>query len=282
MNFVFNNKKDVINSIKANKIMTYSDVEKRHGIKIKGCPFGIRVVENSIILFSSVKKTNKLTFETKNGYMNKKFYYCGEKLKGTIDTFRNNNLKHEHIDYRPLYIYVRFGPDEYYYQGCFWVEEYFIDDENNIYFQLIEKEQLNMFEENGSSNLYLRKSRGPGVMYRCITKNVIEIMINNNLCTITYEEDTDKISHETKIINQKNYQDLVYFLNDNYSFLSTKYGEDNSFHGASIIYEYKFRGKELNKGILWKINGCMFVGDDNKVSKLTSDLNKILDNIVKQ
>lgn len=113
-------------------ILTYQEVEKQFGIKIAGFGRGINPTQTTIVLISSIKKSgNSFVYHdkwTKDG----EYIYSGEGKIGDQELNKGNlAIKNAELDNKKLHLFVKFSPQEYYYQGVFKVVEYTYEDDKD-------------------------------------------------------------------------------------------------------------------------------------------------------
>lgn len=111
--------------LKRTPVLTYKDVEEEHNIKISGYGRGINVKDNSVILISTVGgNSDHFTYHDRwnhDGY----YEYCGEGSIGDQTlTAGNKAIIDASESGTPIYLYVKFGPKEYYPQGIMKLVEY--------------------------------------------------------------------------------------------------------------------------------------------------------------
>ena len=113
-------------------ILTYQEVEKQFGIKIAGFGRGINPTQTTIVLISSIKKSgNSFVYHdkwTKDG----EYIYSGEGKIGDQKLNKGNlAIKNAELDNKKLHLFVKFSPQEYYYQGVFELVEYTYEDDKD-------------------------------------------------------------------------------------------------------------------------------------------------------
>lgn len=113
-------------------ILTYQQVEDQYGIRITGFGRGINPTDSAVILISSIgKSSGKFVYHdkwTKDG----DYLYSGEGRTGDQTMTKGNlaikNAKH---DGKQIHLFVKFSPQEYYYQGIFTLVDYTYEDEKD-------------------------------------------------------------------------------------------------------------------------------------------------------
>lgn len=114
-----------------NPILTYSEVEMQFGIKISGFGKGINITDSSIVLISSID-TKKTDFVYHDRWTEEGDYiYSGEGKNGDQSLTRGNKAIVSAADEnKVIHLFVKFSPQEYYYQGVFRLVDY--NYENDI------------------------------------------------------------------------------------------------------------------------------------------------------
>lgn len=113
-------------------ILTYQQVEEQFGIKIAGFGRGINRTTSTIVLISSVdKKKNGFVYHdhwTTDG----DYIYSGEGKTGDQQmTLGNKAIIDAGRDGKAIHLFVKFSPQEYYYQGEFILMDYTYEDEKD-------------------------------------------------------------------------------------------------------------------------------------------------------
>ena len=118
-------------------ILTYQQVEERFGIRISGFGRGINPTDSTVVLISSIgKSSGKFVYHdkwTKDG----DYLYSGEGKTGNQTMTKGNlAIKNAKQDGKAIHLFVKFSPQEYYYQGIFdllnYTYEYEKDENGNI------------------------------------------------------------------------------------------------------------------------------------------------------
>lgn len=113
-------------------ILTYQQVEEQFGIKITGFGRGINRTSSTVVLISSVdrKKTGFVYHDrwtTEGDYI-----YSGEGKTGDQTmTSGNKAIVDAERDGKLIHLFVKFSPQEYYYQGVFTLVGYTYEDDND-------------------------------------------------------------------------------------------------------------------------------------------------------
>ena len=113
-------------------ILTYNQVEERFGIKISGFGRGINRTSSALVLISSidVKKSGFVYHDhwTTDG----DYIYSGEGKTGDQKmTLGNKAIVDSEQDGKRIHLFVKFSPQEYYYQGIFCLVDYIYEDDKD-------------------------------------------------------------------------------------------------------------------------------------------------------
>ena len=113
-------------------ILTYQQVEDQFGIKIAGFGRGINRTQSTVALISSVdkKKTGFVYHDhwTPDG----DYMYSGEGKTGNQQmTLGNKVIVDAERDGKIIHLFVKFSPQEYYYQGIFSLKDYTYEDDKD-------------------------------------------------------------------------------------------------------------------------------------------------------
>lgn len=113
-------------------ILTYQQVECQFGIKIAGFGRGINRTQSTVVLISSVdkKKTGFVYHDhwTPDG----DYMYSGEGKTGDQQmALGNKAIVDAERDGKIIHLFVKFSPQEYYYQGIFSLEDYTHEDDKD-------------------------------------------------------------------------------------------------------------------------------------------------------
>ena len=113
-------------------ILTYSEVEEQFGIKISGFGRGINITDNSVVLISSIDKAKENFVYHDHWTEEGDYIYSGEGKKGDQLLSRGNRaiVEAEELGKR-LYLFVKFSPKEYYFQGLFSLVNYTYEDDKD-------------------------------------------------------------------------------------------------------------------------------------------------------
>lgn len=115
-------------------ILTYQQVESKFDIRISGFGRGINPTESTVVLISSIGKSggNFVYHDkwTKEG----DYIYSGEGKNGDQSLTKGNlAIKNAATDGKEIHLFVKFSPQEYYYQGIFELVDYTYEDEKDEY-----------------------------------------------------------------------------------------------------------------------------------------------------
>lgn len=113
-------------------ILTYQQVEEQFGIKIAGFGRGINNTPSTVVLISSVDK-KKSGFVYHDRWTDDGDYiYSGEgKVGDQTMTFGNKAIVDAETDGKKIHLFVKFSPQEYYYQGVFILIDYTYEDDKD-------------------------------------------------------------------------------------------------------------------------------------------------------
>lgn len=113
-------------------ILTYQQVEELFGIKISGFGRGINRTPSTVVLISSVDK-KKSGFVYHDHWTNDGDYmYSGEGKTGDQQmTLGNKAIVDAARDGKQIHLFVKFSPQEYYYQGVFSLVDYTYEDDKD-------------------------------------------------------------------------------------------------------------------------------------------------------
>ncbi len=113
-------------------ILTYQEVEKQFGIKISGFGRGINPTPTTLVLISSIKKAGSHFVYHDKWTKDGEYIYSGEGKRGEQTLTKGNlAIKNAKIDNKKLHLFVKFSPQEYYYQGVFELVGYTYEDDKD-------------------------------------------------------------------------------------------------------------------------------------------------------
>lgn len=113
-------------------ILNYKQVEKQFGIKIAGFGRGINRTASSIVLISSInKKKNRFVYH--DHWTNEGDYiFSGEGKTGNQQMkLGNKAIINAELNKKTIHLFVKFSPQEYYYQGIFSLIDYTYEDDKD-------------------------------------------------------------------------------------------------------------------------------------------------------
>ena len=113
-------------------VFSYQKVEEKFGIKISGFGRGINITPSSVVLISSVdKKKSGFVYHdrwTDNG----DYIYSGEGKTGDQTlTAGNKAIVDADKDGKQIHLFVKFSPEEYFYQGLFSLVDYSYENDKD-------------------------------------------------------------------------------------------------------------------------------------------------------
>ena len=121
-----------VEHLRRQPILTYQQVESQFGIKISGFGRGINITDESIVLISSMeKKAGSFVYHdhwTEDG----DYIYSGEGKTGDQKLTKGNlAIANAADDRKTIYLFVKFSPKEYYFQGKVTCVDYFSETEKD-------------------------------------------------------------------------------------------------------------------------------------------------------
>ncbi len=113
-------------------ILTYEEVENQFGIRIAGFGRGINPTNTTVVLISSIgKSSGKFVYHDK-WTTDGDYIYSGEGRTGDQSMTKGNlAIKNAEQDGKKIHLFVKFSPQEYYYQGVFNLKGYTYEDEKD-------------------------------------------------------------------------------------------------------------------------------------------------------
>ena len=113
-----------------NPVLTYQKVEELYEIKIKGFGKGINRAAGAIVLISSIDKKKDQFVYHDHWTLEGDYIYSGEGKSGDQKlTAGNLAIANAAIENKTIYLFVKFSPQEYNFQGVFDLASYTYDDE---------------------------------------------------------------------------------------------------------------------------------------------------------
>lgn len=106
-------------------VMTYRDVEAMHSIKIAGFGRGINPKDDCVVLISTVKGSSDHFIYHDKWNLEGHYEFSGEGSEGDQTMTKGNKaILDAAAEGKPIFLYVKFGPEEYYPQGEMKLVEY--------------------------------------------------------------------------------------------------------------------------------------------------------------
>lgn len=101
-------------------ILTYQQVEAQFGIRISGFGRGINPTDNTVVLISSIGKASGNFVYHDKWTADGDYLYSGEGKTGDQTMTKGNlAIKDAAQSGKEIHLFVKFSPQEYYYQGIF-------------------------------------------------------------------------------------------------------------------------------------------------------------------
>ncbi len=121
-----------VTHLSRNPILTYSQVESQYHIKISGFGRGINPTDTSVVLISSIGKSDGSFVYHDKWTADGDYIYCGEGKTGDQTLTRGNlAIVEAKKAGKDIHLFVKFSPKEYYYQGVFELVDYWHEDERD-------------------------------------------------------------------------------------------------------------------------------------------------------
>lgn len=113
-------------------ILTYQQVEEQFGIQIAGFGRGINRTSSTVVLISSIDKKKTGFVYHDHWTADGDYMYSGEGKNGDQKlTLGNKAIVDAQRDGKCIHLFVKFSPQEYYYQGVFSLVDYMYEDEKD-------------------------------------------------------------------------------------------------------------------------------------------------------
>ncbi len=113
-------------------ILTYQQVEEKFGIKIAGFGRGINRTPSTVVLISSIDKKRSGFVYHDHWTTDGDYIYSGEGKTGDQQmTLGNKAIVDAERDGKTIHLFVKFSPQEYYYQGIFSLVDYTYEDDKD-------------------------------------------------------------------------------------------------------------------------------------------------------
>lgn len=113
-------------------VFTYRQVEDQFGIKISGFGRGINPTPSTVVLISSIGKSQGNFVYHDKWTTDGDYLYSGEGKTGDQAMTKGNlAIKNAATDGKAIHLFVKFSPQEYYYQGIFTLVDYTYENEKD-------------------------------------------------------------------------------------------------------------------------------------------------------
>ena len=113
-------------------ILTYQQVEGQFGSKMAGFGRGINRTPSTVVLISSVDKKKAGFVYHDHWTPDGDYMYSGEEKTGDQQlTLGNKAIIDAERDGKAIHLFVKFSPQEYYYQGVFSLVDYTYEDDKD-------------------------------------------------------------------------------------------------------------------------------------------------------
>ncbi len=113
-------------------ILTYQQVEDQFGIQVSGFGRGINTTPTTIVLISSIGKTGGNFVYHDKWTSDGDYIYSGEGKTGNQAMTKGNSaIKNAALDGKNIHLFVKFSPQEYYYQGVFKLVDITCEDDKD-------------------------------------------------------------------------------------------------------------------------------------------------------
>ena len=113
-------------------ILTYQQVERDFGISLHPYGRGINPTDSTVVLISVIKKGGGHFVYHDKWTADGDYIYSGEGRVGDQNMTRGNlAIKNAARDGKEIHLFVKFSPEEYYYQGVFVLTDYTYEDDKD-------------------------------------------------------------------------------------------------------------------------------------------------------
>lgn len=113
-------------------ILSYQQVERDFGISLHPYGRGINSTDSTVVLISVIKKGGGHFVYHDKWTTEGEYIYSGEGRIGDQSMTRGNlAIKSAASDEKEIHLFVKFSPEEYYYQGVFVLVDYTYEDDND-------------------------------------------------------------------------------------------------------------------------------------------------------
>lgn len=113
-------------------ILTYQQVEEQFGIHISGFGRGINPTGDTVVLISSISKASGNFVYHDKWTEDGDYLYSGEGKSGNQTMTKGNlAIRDAARNGKKIHLFVKFSPQEYYYQGIFELADFTYEDEKD-------------------------------------------------------------------------------------------------------------------------------------------------------
>ncbi len=113
-------------------ILTYQEVESKFGIRISGFGRGINPTDKTVVLISSIGKASGNFVYHDKWTADGDYIYSGEGKTGDQTMTKGNlAIRDAARNGKIIHLFVKFSPQEYYYQGVFELADYTYGDDKD-------------------------------------------------------------------------------------------------------------------------------------------------------
>lgn len=113
-------------------ILTYQQVEEQFGIRISGFGRGINPTDKTVVLISSIGKAGGNFVYHDKWTADGDYLYSGEGKTGNQSMTKGNlAIRDAACNGKIIHLFVKFSPQEYYYQGIFELVDYTYEDDKD-------------------------------------------------------------------------------------------------------------------------------------------------------
>lgn len=113
-------------------ILTYQQVEEQFGIRISGFGRGVNPTDNTVVLISSIGKASGNFVYHDKWTADGDYLYSGEGKTGNQTMTKGNlAIRDAACNGKKIHLFVKFSPQEYYYQGIFELVDYTYEDDKD-------------------------------------------------------------------------------------------------------------------------------------------------------
>ena len=113
-------------------ILNYHQVEEQFGIRISGFGRGINPTDSTVVLISSIGKAGGNFVYHDKWTADGEYLYSGEGKTGNQTMTKGNlAIRDAAQNDKQIHLFVKFSPQEYYYQGIFELVDYTYEDDRD-------------------------------------------------------------------------------------------------------------------------------------------------------